>query len=101
MREPKIERYQDRSGAWRARIKAANGEQLARSAQGYPTLAALNTALDRAGTASAAVQYTDAAGEWRWRIADANGALVIASEGYVECSSSYRGAKMTIQALAQ
>ena len=74
---------------------------MARSAQGYPTLAALNAALGRAGTASGAVQYTDVAGEWRWRVADASGALVVASEGYVERSSSEYGAKVTIQALVQ
>ena len=101
-RNMKMQKYQDSAGMWRARVKAGNGEQLARTPKGYGT----KEELDRRMAVVLkeehdAEVYADKAGEWRWRFR-AHGSsgeiLLISSEGHPDKSHCKRMSDQVLDA---
>lgn len=95
--------YEDRSGEHRWRLRAANNEIVADSAEGYDERDAAEAALQRfreyapdadvldAGQAAFEV-YEDEAGEFRWRLRHRNGnVLGDSGEGYADRSGVWSG----------
>jgi uncharacterized protein YegP (UPF0339 family) len=84
----KFEIYQDAKKEHRWRLKAANGEILATSGQGYKAKADAKKGVERIqqGAASDKLKfevYEDAKKEHRWRLKAANGQVIASSsEGY-------------------
>src|SRR5262245_24837891 len=93
----KFEDYEDRGGEHRWRLKSANGQIVAASAEGYKAKADCEHAIEsiKKGASKAEVQesteapgerfeiYKDRSGEHRWRLKGADEAtLAMSSEGY-------------------
>ena len=84
----KFEIYQDAAKEFRWRLKAANGEILATSGQGYKAKESCKRGVallqKEAGTDKLTFEvYQDNAGKDRWRLKSANGEIVAASsQGY-------------------
>jgi uncharacterized protein YegP (UPF0339 family) len=84
----KFEIYQDKANKYRWRLKAANGEILATSGEGYKSKESCKHGLASvqkgAGTGKLKFDsYKDKAGEYRWRLKASNGQIVAASsQGY-------------------
>jgi uncharacterized protein YegP (UPF0339 family) len=84
----KFEVYEDAANQFRWRLKAANGEILATSGQGYKAkesckrgVALIKSEADSDKLTFEA--YEDNAGQHRWRVKSANGGIVAASsQGY-------------------
>ena len=83
----KFEIYQDKAMEYRWRLKAANGEILATSGQGYKAKADCKHGVERIQKDAADKlkfeEYQDAKGEYRWRLKSTNGQIIgSASQGY-------------------
>jgi uncharacterized protein YegP (UPF0339 family) len=82
-----FEIYQDRANEHRWRLKAANGQIIGTSGQGYKDKRDAKNAIDRikadAATRLKFETYTDAAKEYRWRLKATNGQVIATSgQGY-------------------
>ena len=94
-----FEIYEDKAGEWRWRLRASNGDVLAKSEEGFSSRSGVVRTLDvvRRNVAEAEDHteaqdgspvkggkgfeiYEDHAGEWRWRLRAANGELVAVTE---------------------
>ena len=92
-----FEIFEDKSGEWRWRLVASNGEPVAVSEQGFSSKSGVVRSLDvvRRNAADAEDHsevaadekagkgfeiFEDKAGEWRWRLRASNGELVAVSE---------------------
>ena len=91
-----FEVYEDAGGEWRWRLRAANGELVADSGQGYSNRSKAIDGVERVqshagaadllaiGTAAFEV-FEDMGGEFRWRLRHRNGEIIADSgEGYTE-----------------
>jgi uncharacterized protein YegP (UPF0339 family) len=84
----KFEIYQDNAKEYRWRLKAANGQTLATSGQGYKAKADCKRGVDLVKAEAATDKlkfelYEDKGKEHRWRLKSSNGQTVAAaSEGY-------------------
>ncbi|MFB6304415.1 MAG: HVO_2922 family protein [Haloferacaceae archaeon] len=89
-----FELFEDAAGEYRWRLRAANGEIIADSGEGYASKSGARQAVERiqsyapdadvldVGHATFEV-YEDNAGEWRWRLRHRNGNILADSgEGY-------------------
>ena len=94
--EDRFEVYEDNRGEFRWRWRAANGEIVATSGEGYTSKSDANEAVERitrvapdadaldVGLAAFEV-FEDSAEEWRWRLRHRNGNVIADSgEGYAE-----------------
>ncbi|MDT3434096.1 DUF1508 domain-containing protein [Haloarcula sp. 1CSR25-25] len=91
-----IEVYEDKGNEWRWRLRAANGELVADSGEGYTNRSKAMDAVERLQShaadahlleiGSAAFEvYEDKGNEWRWRLRHRNGEIIADSgEGYTE-----------------
>jgi large subunit ribosomal protein L21 len=109
-----FEIYEDKSGHWRWRLRASNGELLAIPEQGFASKAGVVKALDvvrrnvadaegheEAPTGDDAAEaktikgfeiYEDKSGHWRWRLRAGNGELLaIPEQGFSSKSGVVRG----------
>jgi uncharacterized protein YegP (UPF0339 family) len=82
----KFEMYQDKSKEYRWRLKAANGEILGTSGQGYKAKADCKNGVERIKKDAEKLKfevYQDNKGEYRWRVLATNGQTIgSSSEGY-------------------
>jgi len=87
-RQLKFEVYQDNAKKYRWRLKAANGEILATSGEGYKSKESCKKGLAsvQKGASTGKLKfdvYKDNAGKYRWRLKASNGLIVAASsQGY-------------------
>jgi len=91
-----FEVYEDNAEEWRWRLRAANGELVADSGEGYSNRSKAMDAVERVQSyaadadlleiGSAAFEvYEDKGEEWRWRLRHRNGEIIADSgEGYAE-----------------
>lgn len=83
-----LEFYTDKSGEYRWRLTAQNGEIIAASTEGYSSKSSCESNFERDRSSDAVDVYQDKAGEWRWRATATNGNRVAAAtEGYSSKSS--------------
>ena len=96
----KFESYQDTAREYRWRLKAANGEILATSGQGYKAKSSCQKGvariMQRVATAKLRFEmYQDKANEYRWRLKAGNGQVVASSsEGYKAKSDCEHAAEL-------
>ncbi len=81
----KFELYKDKSGEWRFRLKAGNGEIIADS-ESYKTevncLNGVASLKKNVSETSAFEQFQDKADKWRFNIKAKNGEIIAKSEAY-------------------
>ncbi|MEM8596358.1 MAG: DUF1508 domain-containing protein [Pseudomonadota bacterium] len=82
--------YQDKSGAWRWRRKATNGQIVGAACEGYASKSDCEANMNRGAVPTDRWEfYKDKRGEFRWRRIAQNGKIVGAStEGYVKKSDA-------------
>ncbi|HTK76242.1 MAG TPA: DUF1508 domain-containing protein [Gemmataceae bacterium] len=82
----KFEMFQDKAKEYRWRLKAANGEILGSSGQGYKAKADCKNGVERIKKDAEKLKfevYQDNKGEYRWRVIATNGQTIgSSSEGY-------------------
>ena len=95
-----FELYEDKAGAYRWRLRHANGNIIADSGEGYAAKSGAKDAIERVRgyapdadvleVGSAAFEiYEDTADEWRWRLRHRNGNIIADSgEGYASRSNA-------------
>jgi uncharacterized protein YegP (UPF0339 family) len=101
--EREFEVYEDAGGDYRWRLKAANGNVVADSGQGYSSESEADNAVERVqnyapeahaldvGFAAFEV-YEDAGGDWRWRLRHRNGNIVgDGGQGYSSRTKAHQG----------
>lgn len=90
--------YADKAGEFRWRLKAANGETLATSGQGYKAKADAKAGISRIKSDAPALSfetYEDAKHEFRFRVKAKNGQVIASSsEGYSERAGADRAAAL-------
>lgn len=84
-----LEFYTDKSGEYRWRVSASNGEKIAAATEGYSSKANAQSNFERERGNDAVEMYQDKAGEYRWRARSSNGNIVAATtEGYASKASA-------------
>jgi uncharacterized protein YegP (UPF0339 family) len=83
----KLKVYLDKRDRFRFRIKAGNGEVLARSTQSYSDFDDILGVIAFIGSSNHDAEiYQDRNGEYRWRLTRHDRGVVISSEGYKSAS---------------
>lgn len=87
MRAMTLELYTDKRDRYRFRVKAGNGEVLARSSKSYSDKDEIINIIARVTLKQHDAEvYKDRAGEYRWRLALDGQSAIMSSEGYKNAS---------------
>ncbi len=93
-----FELYEDRSGRYRFRLRANNGQVMVASSDAYHTPQAAEDAIRRVQSGRLASQiYQDGRGEYRWRMAEGGDTIAVSSEGY----STRRSCERSLESVEQ